>query len=182
MSEIQQWYLFWKSDVFPPEITATKSISATFTRGLDLINTALDLGPEQIHTLPPPRETLITGPSAAVHKERRGDEERRKKRREEEERREKREKEARKQAMEPVSLKEALEDWCAERDLLLVPLRKAREGTGEPLWRVSESASGGGGVVVCFRGEVVWVRDKKGGEESWKVVGLEELEKMVLGE
>lgn len=43
--EVQQWYLFWQ-DVVPKDVAATTTVKEAFRRGLDLVNDALDLGPD----------------------------------------------------------------------------------------------------------------------------------------
>ena len=80
----------------------------------------------------------------------------------------------------PTTFKDVVEEWCAENGLLLFPLREADLRTGLPLFRVTASASGKGGVVVYLRGDVVWVRGAgagmgKGSEERvFAPVGLDE--------
>ncbi|KAF6221499.1 hypothetical protein HO133_002355 [Letharia lupina] len=58
----------------------------------------------------------------------------------------------------PITFKDVVEEWCAENGLLLFPLREADLQTGLPLFRITASASGRGGVVVYLKGDVVWVR------------------------
>ena len=74
---------------------------------------------------------------------------------------------------EPLSFKDLTESWCAENDLTLLPLREAHPGTGAPLFRISASATGKGGVVVYFRGDLVWCQKRKR-EEGFEPVGLGE--------
>lgn len=47
--------------------------------------------------------------------------------------------------------------------MLFLPLREADPGSGQPLFRITGSASGRGGVVVFLRGDVVWTRGGVGG-------------------
>lgn len=58
----------------------------------------------------------------------------------------------------PTTFKDVVEEWCAENGLLLFPLREADMQTGLPLFRITASASGRGGVVVYLKGDVIWVR------------------------
>ena len=62
------------------------------------------------------------------------------------------------QIEEPTTFKDVVEEWCAENGLLLFPLREADLQTGLPLFRVTASASGRGGVIIYLKGDVVWVR------------------------
>lgn len=62
------------------------------------------------------------------------------------------------QIEEAITFKDVVEEWCAENGLLLFPLREADLQTGLPLFRITASASGRGGVVVYLKGDVVWIR------------------------
>jgi tuftelin-interacting protein 11 len=88
---------------------------------------------------------------------------------------------------EDVTLKDAVEEWCEGENLVLMPLREAEARTGQPLFRVSASATGKGGVTVRFQGELVLARKKRaagGGAdgEAWEVVEVgPELVKLSMG-
>lgn len=155
LSEVQEWYSFWK-DVIPPELLATSEVQAEFSKGLMMMNMAMDLGDRAATELPAP----AAGPVPLVDL---------KKEKVQEQKKVVVEKE--------VSFREAVEEFCNSKDLLVMPLRRAHEGTGEPLWRITESAAGTGGVVCYFKGDVVWARGK-GGE--WAPVGVEELAERAL--
>jgi tuftelin-interacting protein 11 len=77
------------------------------------------------------------------------------------------------QAAEDVSFKDYVDSWCAEQDLLLMPLRKKDETTGMALFRIAASATGAGGIVVHFQGDTVFVQNKKD-KSVWDPVGLDE--------
>lgn len=155
-SEVQQWYTFWQ-DVFPPQLRNAPAVRAGFVAGLDMMNRALDLGADAHRLAPPP-----AGPTRpakpvpvllrAVPVERPPE----------------------------ATFRDAVEDWAAEQNLLLVPLRKAHEATGAPLFRITASASGVGGVVVYFSGDVVWAQDRKN-REVWVPMGLEDVLARVEG-
>lgn len=160
-TEVQQWYLFWQ-DVFPAELRATPAVKEGFRRGLDMVNDALDLGDRAAAELRAPATaaatTTTTAPSPGV-------------------------KAADSKAASTASaatagvqestFRDVVEDWCAEHDLLLVPLRKAHDASGSPLFRItaSASASGGGGVTCFFRGDVLWCQDRRQ-RETWAPTGL----------
>ncbi|KAI7009185.1 hypothetical protein KC318_g9594, partial [Hortaea werneckii] len=63
--------------------------------------------------------------------------------------------------------------WCAEEDLTMVPLREADPTTGLPLFRITASATGKGGVIVYIKGDIVWAQ-KKGEKGAFEPIGLEE--------
>ena len=75
--------------------------------------------------------------------------------------------------VEEIPFKEILETWCAEQGLLVIPLREAHPQNGQPLFRITASATGRGGVVAFIQGDVVWVQNKKV-KEVWEPVALED--------
>ncbi|KAL8803867.1 MAG: hypothetical protein Q9182_002923 [Xanthomendoza sp. 2 TL-2023] len=143
-NEIREWFLWWKTQ-FPPPIRDHDILAREWTKGLETITVALDLGPEN---LPPPE----TGPVKPLHLLA-----------------------ATQQPQpqsDPITFRHIVESWCTENSLLFIPLREADRETGLPLFRVTASATGKGGAVVFLRGDVVWVREGKGG--VFRPVGLEE--------
>ncbi|KAK5188018.1 hypothetical protein LTR16_008927, partial [Cryomyces antarcticus] len=42
-----------------------------------------------------------------------------------------------------------------------MPLREAHAATGFPLFRITASATGRGGVVVYFKGDVLWAQNRR---------------------
>jgi len=71
-----------------------------------------------------------------------------------------------------VDFKDIVESWCAEEDLTMVPLREAHQQTGLPLFRITASATGKGGVIVYLKGDVVWAQ-RKGEKGVFDPIGLE---------
>ncbi|KAL8761140.1 MAG: hypothetical protein Q9184_002715 [Pyrenodesmia sp. 2 TL-2023] len=154
--EIRQWFLWWKEQ-FPPSIRDHNIIAAEWTKGLETISLALDLGPENVASqLPPPaagpvRPLAISSASKLSQQP---------------------PKLKPVEAEEPITFRAVLESWCADNNLLFVPMRVADPGSGLPLFRITASAQGTGGAVVFLRGDVVWAREgKKGG---FRPVGLDE--------
>ncbi|KAH8155580.1 uncharacterized protein LAJ45_00590 [Morchella importuna] len=168
-TEVQEWYTFW-TGVFPTELRGAPPVRAGFNKGLDMMNRALDLGASAASLLPapaagpakPPKKKASSS-SAKVAGAGAGQKF-----------------STAAEALPETTFREAVEDWCAEHNLLLVPLRKAHEGTGVPLFRITASASGGGGVVCYFVGDVVWVMEKKN-REVFVPVGLEGVLERVEG-
>jgi tuftelin-interacting protein 11 len=66
-----------------------------------------------------------------------------------------------------------VEEFCAEENLLLIPLREAHDQTGLPLFRITASATGRGGAVAYLKGDVLWVQNKKD-KTMWEPTGLDE--------
>ena len=58
-----------------------------------------------------------------------------------------------------------------EENLLLMPLREAHEVTGLPLFRITASAKGKGGVIVYLKGDVAWAQ-RKGEKGIFEPIGL----------
>ncbi|MCJ1294375.1 hypothetical protein MMC34_005933 [Xylographa carneopallida] len=158
--EIREWFLWWKEQL-PEPLTTHQLIAAEWTRGLETINHALELGPDAAAQLPPPaavpsRPLNAPAPAngtgaAGTPKASNG---------------------ASKMLVPEPTFKDVVEDWCAEEGLLLMPLREAHEVNGAPLFRVTASASGKGGVVVYMKGDVLWARSKKD-RGVWSPVGLD---------
>ncbi|KAI5845131.1 GC-rich sequence DNA-binding factor-like protein-domain-containing protein [Morchella snyderi] len=161
-AEVQEWYTFW-TGVFPAELRGSSAVRAGFNRGLDMMNRALDLGASASTLLPAPAAGPAKPPPKAAAAAKAGQK-----------------LAAAAEALPETTFREAVEDWCAEHNLLLVPLRKAHEGTGVPLFRITASASGGGGVVCYFVGDVVWVMEKKN-REVFVPMGLEGVLERVEG-
>ena len=137
--EIREWFLWWKNQL-PAEISELPAISVEWTKGLETITLALDLGADAAEHLPPPPagpsppishsspRTTGTPLKVSVAQE------------------------------SPTTFRDVVEEWSAEQGLIMMPLREADSQTGLPLFRITASASGRGGVVVYLKGDVVWAR------------------------
>jgi tuftelin-interacting protein 11 len=75
--------------------------------------------------------------------------------------------------VEEIAFKDIVENWCLEQGLIILPLREAHPKNGLPLFRITASATGKGGVVAYLHGEVVWVQNKKA-KDVWEPMGLED--------
>ncbi len=137
--EIREWFLWWKEQL-PAELNELPSIAVEWTKGLETITLALDLGADAAEHLPPPtagpappivpatpRSTAPTSKVSAIHEA-------------------------------PTTFRDVVEEWSTEQGLIMMPLREADSQTGLPLFRITASASGRGGVVVYLKGDVVWAR------------------------
>lgn len=157
--EIWQWFSWWKSQI-AEEFNDTQALAAEWEKGLEMINQALDLGDRAKTELPPP----IAGPVRPI------------------------------QPAVPTthlagngagatlltaqhqeaSFKDVVDDWCVEQGLIMVPLREAHPQTGLPLFRITASVNGKGGVLVYLKGDVLWVQNKKD-KFVWEPVGLDSI-------
>jgi len=75
---------------------------------------------------------------------------------------------------EQMTFKDVVEESCAEHDLTMIPLREAHHETGNPLYRITASATSKGGVVVYFTGTLIWAQ-KKGMKGTFDPIRLEDL-------
>jgi tuftelin-interacting protein 11 len=152
LSEVGQWYEWWKHSVFnfPPEVLEMEAVRRGFKTGLDLMSKAADYteqglsltklpSPVTVQRRPEtewkstnkmPRRTEVTKPVVVG---------------------------------EETTFRDVLEDFCAENDLLFIPLRPAHED-GNPLFRVTAHADGKGGVVGYIgKGDVLYVQSTRQG-------------------
>ena len=156
--EIREWFLWWKNQL-PAEMNELPTIAAEWTKGLETITLALDLGAEAADHLPPPPagpappishttpRTTDTPSKVSTIREA------------------------------PTTFRDVVEEWCAEQGLIMMPLREADSQTGLPLFRITASASGRGGVVVYLKGDVIWARattSKALEGKPFRPVGLDE--------
>lgn len=144
--EIQKWYQWWKQEIeerLPNGFNVL--VAAEWEKGLETLNIALDAlgnGLDVSTVLAPPSMTkpglltpssvpiIDTEPSKSV-------------------------------TVEAITtFKDVVEEWCAENGLLMVPLREADVQSGYPLFRLTASSSGKGGIIVYLKGDVIWVRDR----------------------
>ncbi|KAF2405279.1 TFP11-domain-containing protein [Trichodelitschia bisporula] len=151
--EVGMWFSWWKEQI-PAEINAVPQVNDMWDKGLGMMNLALDLGERAKSELPPP----MAGPPRPVvpAKEEPVPEPKKKVAVEEE-----------------TTFRDVVEAWCEEQSLLLIPLRKAHEITGRPLFRVTASATGKGGVVVYLKGDVVWAQ-RRNDKSAFEPIGLGE--------
>ncbi|KAF2830883.1 TFP11-domain-containing protein [Ophiobolus disseminans] len=154
--EVQKWIQWWQDDILKAEINALPSVAACWDEAYTLINQALDLGDARLTDLPAPRveSTRASPETPQLSKSIR---------------------EAPRPApqVDELSFKEVVEEFCAEENLLMIPLREAHDVTGLPLFRVTASATGKGGAVAYLKGDILWVQNKKD-KSVWEPMGLDE--------
>lgn len=150
--EVGDWFSKWK-DKFSDTINAVPVVAQAWEQGLEMMNTALDLGDQARTELPLPE-----APATEEEEEKRPDFAASTASRAADE--------------DETTFKDVVEDWCGENDLLMIPLREADKRTGLPLHRITASASGRGGVIVYLKGDVVWAINKK--DDTREPLGLEE--------
>lgn len=155
--EVGQWFTWWKSQI-SDEINSVPEVAEEWNRGLETINLALDLGDKAKTDLPPPASSS-SHQKQSHHKHR--------------------DKHAngkptkpQKVHIEEPTFKDIVEEWCGDEGLIMVPLREAHLQSGLPLFRITASANGKGGVLVYLKGDVVWAQNKKI-KDTWEPIGLD---------
>ncbi|MCJ1459804.1 hypothetical protein MMC28_010183 [Mycoblastus sanguinarius] len=162
-NEISEWITWWRSQLeanLGTGVYTIPTIAAEWTQGLQMIDHALELGSDAATHLPlpvpgpapspapsTPLASLATAQTSKPHIEN------------------------------PTTFKDVVAEWCEENNLTINPLREADLQTGLPLFRITASASGKGGVVVYLKGDVVWARaSARAGTESrgFMPTGLDE--------
>ncbi|KAK6344148.1 hypothetical protein TWF696_007790 [Orbilia brochopaga] len=168
LEEVSEWYKWW-GEQFPKEVREYAQVRREFNKALDMMTQAMDvqegvggaklLPPESgaakplRPSPPPPAQTSTSTKTAGGKGKTNGGA----------------------APLTETTFKEYMEEWCTEHGLLLVPVRKAHEVTGQPLFRISESASGSGGVLCYFKEDVVWAQDRKK-REIFEPTSLEKIE------
>lgn len=159
--EVAQWYQFWK-EVFPEDVRNLSGVGRGFTRGLQLMNKAIELGPDAPTRLQKPdfkaelaaaaapapkaKDTHLPARSAPRTQE--------------------------------ITFRTIVEEYAAEHNLLFVPAGRAHEKSRMPLYRVSATADGKHGLLVYVLDDAVWA-PKPGGaameNEEFRAVSLDEM-------
>lgn len=155
--EVEKWISWWRDEILKEDINSLPSVASGWNEAYTLINQALDLGDARLTDLPAPKvesmSPLPKTPNLA--------------------------KSINKEPPRPVpqveeaTFKDVVEEFCAEENLLLIPMREAHDTTGFPLFRITASATGRGGAIAYMRGDVLWVQNKKD-KSLWEPTGLDE--------
>ncbi|KJA28197.1 hypothetical protein HYPSUDRAFT_34579 [Hypholoma sublateritium FD-334 SS-4] len=158
--EVAQWYSFWK-ETFPEDIRNLPGISRGFTRGLQLMNKAIEFGPDAPTKLAKPDFLAeISAPSSPA-------------------RAKDVEKIARPSARtHEITFRSIVEEHAASHNLLFIPTGKAHELSRMPLFRLSRTADGRKGLLVYILDDAVWAPKTESGHvesEEFKAISLEDM-------
>lgn len=155
--EVEDWLTWWRNGVWKDDTNDLPSVAAGWMQAYALVEQALELGEARVTDLPAPQmeNTEARPETPKLSKSIRQD--------------------APPQApqAEEVTFKDMVEEFCAEENLLMLPLREAHDRTGAPLFRITASATGRGGAIAYFQGDLLWVQNKKD-KTSWEATGLDE--------
>jgi tuftelin-interacting protein 11 len=152
--EVAQWYAFWKS-VFSEDILALPAVRDGFTRGLQLMNMAIELGPDAPTKLPRPehlRSTSATPPPTTAVKEATG------------------------KHLPARGAGDYLpfdrRRLCGDSQPHVLACWSVHERSRMPLFRVSPTADGKGGILVYVLDDAVWAPDEDG---EYRAITLENM-------
>ncbi|KAI5119134.1 hypothetical protein M0805_005740 [Coniferiporia weirii] len=153
--EVAQWYQFWKG-ALDERTQGVAAVERGFTRGLQMINHALELGPDAPTKLPPPdhKRPADSGVKAGTKAKpgvaaSRGAPPR----------------------SQEITFRAIVEEFVAAHNLLFLPAGQVHAGTRLPLFRVTGSVGGKGGLLVYLLDDAVWAPD---GDE-YRAVTLEDM-------
>ena len=135
--EVAQWYQFWKG-TFPEDVRAIPAVEQGFTRGLQMINQALELGPDAPTKLPKPEHVVRSDNAAKAGLPAK-------------------EKKTRPSRTQEITFREIVEEFVASHNLLFIPAGKVHEKSRMPLFRVAKSLDGKGGLLVYLLDDAVWL-------------------------
>ncbi|KAG5647479.1 hypothetical protein DXG03_009414 [Asterophora parasitica] len=155
--EVAQWYSFWKGS-FPEPVQNMPGVGRGFTRGLQLMNKAIELGPDAPTQLARPdfRAELST-PSTPLRNGAKATP-----------------KPQRASALtHEITFRSITEDFAATHNLLFIPTGRAHELSRMPLFRVSPTADGKGGLLVYIQDDAVWAPIVDG--EGFRAISLEDM-------
>ena len=145
-AEVGEWFEFWFG-VLPSEINDLSEVRAMWKKGNDLINAALDLGDKAATDLPAPAKTSkeearrahprVAAPETPLPATGTVPE------------------------AQEVSFRHQVEDWCMARDLQFIA-EKSQLEAGGPVYRITASVSGKGGVLIYLKNDAVYAQIKRG--------------------
>jgi len=147
--EVAQWYSSWK-EIFPEYVQRMSGVERGFTKGLELMNKALELGPA-VSQLPRP-EVQAAGTPAAPAKARAAVK-------------------AKSSRTQEITFRSIVDDYASSHNLIFFPAGKVDEKTGHALFRVSKNVDGKGGLLVFIADDAVWAMDG----DQYRAISLEEM-------
>ena len=147
--EVAQWYSSWKS-IFPEDVQRMSGVERGFTKGLELMNKAIELGPA-VSQLPRP-DLQATGVPAGPAKARTTVK-------------------VTSSRTQEITFRSIVDDYASSHNLMFFPAGKVDEKTGHALFRVSKSVDGRGGLLVYIADDAVWAMDG----DQYRAISLEEM-------
>jgi tuftelin-interacting protein 11 len=156
LKEVAEWYEFWRDKAFPDVVRNMPRVSHGFMRGVQLMHRASELGPAARTHLPRPDHNADTSPPAvtptpsqpsSTHK-------------------------GRSARTYEITFRSIVEEFAASHNLLLVPTGRAHEKSRMPLFRVSRTVDGKGGLLIYILDDAVWLATDG---EGYRAISLEDM-------
>jgi len=147
--EVAQWYSSWKR-IFPENVQRMSGVERGFTKGLELMNKAIELGPAVSQLSRPD----VQAPGGGVSQTKSRTTVRAKSSRTQE-----------------ITFRSIVDDYASNHNLMFFPAGKVDEKTGHALFRVSKDTNGKGGLLVYIADDAVWAMDG----DQYRAIPLEEM-------
>ncbi|KAF9054490.1 GC-rich sequence DNA-binding factor-like protein-domain-containing protein [Panaeolus papilionaceus] len=159
LGQVDEWYRDWKK-TFPEEIRDHAGISAGFTRGLQLMSKALELGSDAPTKLVKPnfrqemqqaRAPVVKADQAKIRPSAR---------------------------VQEITFRSIVEEYASNHNLLFMPTGRAHELSRMPLFRVSSGDDSKRGLLIYILDDAVWAPkpDSAGGDgDEFRAITLEDL-------
>ena len=150
LDEVWDWFRSWK-ETFSEDVQSMPGFQQGLTRALQLMNKAMELGPDAPMKLPKPDHSGAATPPIATTKAAAIP--------------------IRPSRTQEISFKSIVEEYAAEHNLLFFPTGRVHEKSRMPLYRVSTTVDGKGGALVYIQDDAVWASD---GDE-YRAVSLDDM-------
>lgn len=158
--DVAQWYEEWNGKGFPESVRRYSGVQKGFTRGQQLINDALSLGPNAASRLQrPDYKTELSRPSTP-----RNDPAQRLP--------------SRKSAVaQEITFRSLVEEYAAAKDLMFFSAGQTHGRARLPMFRVSKAISGRGGLLVYILDDAVWAAPSGVGssDEDFIAISLDDM-------
>lgn len=151
LEEVARWYSEWKG-TFSDNVQSMPGVAQGFTRGLQLMNKAIELGPNAPTQLPRPEHHRSPSPAAVAGKQ-------------------KATPKPRPARTQEITFRSIVEDYASSHNLLFMPAGRAHEKSRMPLFRVSPTADGKGGLLVYIQDDAVWAPNG----DDYQAISLENM-------
>lgn len=159
--EVATWYDWWKKQ-FPQAVLDMRGVAHGFDAGVKLMMDAVNLGADaptrlrkpDFQPLPPSKSSAkpITTPAKRPQAD------------------------ALAQSAD-ITFRSLAEDYAVQKDLIFLPLGQSHRETGKPLFKVSKSVDGRGGITVYIGESAVFAQMEDG---SFRAISLEDMVKRAL--
>ncbi|WWC73228.1 uncharacterized protein I206_107194 [Kwoniella pini CBS 10737] len=163
--EVANWFVWWKGR-FPEAVLDMRGINHGFNSGLELMDQAIKLGNEApLKLVKPIFEPLPSSKSSALKAVKT--------------------KPTLEEIRRPVDIqttditfRSIAEDFASQHDLIFLPVGKSHDKTGKPLFKVSRSVDGRGGITVYIGENAVFAQ---GDDGTFRAISLEDMVKRAAG-